>query len=295
MTNFLPRAFFRGSFVDFDDAQISIATHGLQYGTGAYAGLRGEIDSQTGEVALFRLDDHVTRFLQAAKVLEFELEFDYVKNAILEFVRQNKPTKSFYIRPFIYTSELAIAPRLFNIEKDFNIYGLELGNYLSPEGVTCCISSWQKISDNAIPLRAKITGTYISSALAKTEAHHRGFDEAILLNDKGTISEASAMNIFMVRDDKLITPPTTDGILEGITRKSVLELAQELGIPTIERSIDKNELLIADEVFLTGTAAKITPVTKIEQYTMPSKKISQKLIAALPEFSKQYEIRMNVS
>jgi branched-chain amino acid aminotransferase len=277
MTNFLPRAFFRGEFVDFDDAKISIATHGLQYGTGAFAGLRGEIDNKTGEVMLFRLEDHIKRLLQAAKILEYNLEHDFVRDTIIKFVHQNQPTKPFYIRPFIYTSENAIAPRLFDVEKDFNIYGLELGDYLSPGGITCCISSWQKISDNAIPLRAKISGTYISSALAKTEAHHRGFDEAILLNDKGVVSEASAMNIFIVRDGALITPPTTDGILEGITRKTVLELAEQLSIPVIQRSIDKNELLIADEVFLTGTAAKITPVNQIEQYFVPSKEISQLL------------------
>ena len=169
-----------------------------------------------------------------------------------------------YLRPFVYTSDLGIAPRLHNIETDFLIYGLELGDYLSPEGVTCRISSWTRQEDRSLPLRGKISGAYITSSLAKTEAVQSGFDEALLLNSRGKVSEASGMNLFIVRDGVLITPGVDQDILEGITRASVLELAQAMGIPTLERPVDKTELFVADEVFLSGTAARVTPVRRVE-------------------------------
>ena len=169
-----------------------------------------------------------------------------------------------YLRPFVYTSDLGIAPRLHNIETDFLIYGLELGDYLSPEGVSCRISSWTRQEDRSLPLRGKISGAYITSSLAKTEAVQSGFDEALLLNSRGKVSEASGMNLFLVRDGVLITPGVDQDILEGITRSSVLELAKAMGIPTLERPVDKSELFIADEVFLSGTAAKVTPIRRVE-------------------------------
>ena len=179
-------------------------------------------------------------------------------------IKRNKPTKPIYIRPFVYTSDLGIAPRLHNIETDFFIYCLELGDYLSPDGVSCRMSSWTRQEDRSLPLRGKISGAYITSSLAKTEASLSGFDEALLLNSSGKVSEASGMNLFIVRNGELITPGVDQDILEGITRSSVIELAKSFGINVIERPVDKTELFIADEVFLTGTAAKITPVKQIE-------------------------------
>ncbi len=246
---------------------MSIATHALHYGTGAFGGLRGIPDPENpNRVLLFRLDRHCQRLSHSAKFLGYDLPADKIQSIITEFVKKNQPERSFYIRPFVYTSDLGIAPRLHNIEKDFFVYGLELGDYLSPDGVSCRISSWYRQEDRSLPLRGKISGAYITSSLAKTEAVACGFDEAILLNSQGKVSEASGMNIFLVRNGELITPGYDQDILEGITRDSILTIARDLGIKTVERPVDKSELFIADEVFLSGTAAKITPVKKIETF-----------------------------
>ncbi|MBF1999222.1 MAG: branched-chain amino acid transaminase [Synechococcales cyanobacterium C42_A2020_086] len=269
MHNFLPIAYLQNQFVPFQDAKVSIATHALHYGTGAFGGLRGIPDpNDPSQVLLFRLDRHCQRLSDSARYLHYDLPADKIQQIITEFVQKNQPTVSFYIRPFVYTSDLGIAPRLHNIEKDFFVYGLELGDYLSPEGVSCRISSWYRQEDRSLPLRGKISGAYITSSLAKTEAVESGFDEAILMNSQGKICEASGMNIFIVRRGQLITPGAEQDILEGITRDSILTLARDLGIPVIERPIDKSELFIADEVFLSGTAAKITPVRRIENYSL---------------------------
>ena len=279
MHNFLPIAYFQNNFVPFADAKISIATHALHYGTGAFGGLRGIPNAQNEkQILLFRLDRHCQRLSNSAKVLNYNLPPDKIQNVIVEFVKKNNPTTSFYIRPFVYTSDLGIAPRLHNIEKDFFVYGLELGDYLSPEGVSCRISSWYRQEDRSLPLRAKISGAYITSSLAKTEAVESGFDEAILINSQGKVCEASGMNIFIVRNGQLITPGFDQDILEGITRDSILTLARDLGIPTVERPVDKSELLIADEVFLSGTAARITPVKRVENYELSENRpITEKL------------------
>lgn len=269
MDNFLPIAYFQNQFVPFKDANVSIATHALHYGTGAFGGLRGMPDpANPNQILLFRLNRHAARLSNSARLLNFDLPADKIQATITEFVKKNKPTTSFYIRPFVYTSGLGIAPRLHNVEKDFFVYGIELGDYLSPDGVSCRISSWCRQEDRSLPLRGKISGAYITSSLAKTEAVESGFDEAILLNSSGKVSEASGMNIFIVRNGTLIAPGFDQDILEGITRDSILTIARDLGIPIVERPVDKSELFIADEVFLSGTAAKITPVKKIEMYEL---------------------------
>ncbi len=267
MHNFLPTAYFQNKFVPFGEANISIATHALHYGTGAFGGLRGIPDPQNPrQILLFRLDRHCQRLSQSARFMHFDLSADKIQQVITDFVKKNSPDKSFYIRPFIYTSDLGIAPRLHNVEKDFFVYGLELGDYLSPDGVSCRISSWYRQEDRSLPLRGKISGAYITSSLAKTEAVESGFDESILMNSQGKVSEASGMNIFMVRRGKLITPGFDQDVLEGITRDSIITLAKDLGIEVVERPVDKSELFIADEVFLSGTAARITPISRIENY-----------------------------
>lgn len=279
MYNFLPIAYFQNKFVPFAEATLSIATHALHYGTGAFGGLRGIPDPENpNQVLLFRLDRHAQRLSQSAKFLHYDVPASKIQEVLIEFIKKNQPTKPFYLRPFVYTSDLGIAPRLHKIEKDFMVYGLELGDYLSPEGVSCRISSWYRQEDRSFPLRGKISGAYITSSLAKTEAVESGFDEAILMNSQGKVCEASGMNIFLVRNGKLITPGLDQDILEGITRDSILTIAKNLGIETIERPVDKSELLIADEVFLSGTAAKITPVKQIENYHFSGEKtITNKL------------------
>jgi branched-chain amino acid aminotransferase len=265
MHSFLPYAWFGGRCVPFAEATVSVATHALHYGTGAFGGMRALPNpSDPDEILLFRADRHARRLSQSARLLLTELPEEQILEAIRAVLQANRPRTPIYLRPFVYTSDLGIAPRLHDIETDFLIYGIELGDYLSPEGVSCRISSWARQEDRSLPLRGKISGAYITSSLAKTEAVRSGFDEALLLNSRGKVSEASGMNLFIVRDGVLITPGVDQDILEGITRASVMELAVAMGLTVVERAVDKTELFVADEVFLTGTAAKITPIRQVE-------------------------------
>jgi branched-chain amino acid aminotransferase len=271
MQQFLPYAWFRGGCVPFAEATLSVATHALHYGTGAFGGMRALPNpAEPAEILLFRADRHARRLSQSARLLLAELPESVILEAIDAFLQANRPATPIYLRPFVYTSDLGIAPRLHDIETDFLIYGIELGDYLSPDGVSCRISSWTRQEDRSLPLRGKISGAYITSSLAKTEAVRSGFDEALLLNSRGKVSEASGMNLFIVRDGVLITPGVEQDILEGITRASILELARSLGIPTVERAVDKTELFVADEVFLSGTAARVTPVRRVETTDLPT-------------------------
>jgi branched-chain amino acid aminotransferase len=292
MYKFLPIAYFENQFIPFEDAKLSIATHALHYGTGAFGGLRGIVDPQNPRQALlFRLDRHCQRLSQSAKFLQFDLSAAQIQDTITEFVQKNQPQKPFYLRPFIYTSDLGITPRLHNIEKSFFVYGIELDDYLPPDGVRCRFSSWYRQEDRSLPLRGKISGAYITSSLAKTEAVASGFDEAILLNTQGKISEASGMNIFVVRNGQLFTPGVDQDILEGITRDSIICLARDLGYRVIERPVDKSELFIADEVFLSGTAAKVTPIQQIETYTLPTERpITHQLKAKLTDITENRDV-----
>ena len=258
MHNFLPVAYFENKFVPFKDANLSIATHALHYGTGAFGGMRGIPNpNNSQQILLFRLDRHAQRLSNSAKFLNYDLPVDKIQQIIIDFVKKNQPDTSFYIRPFVYTSDLGIAPRLHKIEKNFFVYGLELGDYLPPDGISCRISSWYRQEDRSLPLRGKISGAYITSSLAKTEAVESGLDQ---------------------------------DILEGITRDSVIAIAKNLGIEVIERSVDKTELFIADEVFLSGTAAKITPVKQVETYKLSSNRpITDKLKAKLTAITTDLE------
>ena len=295
MHKFLPYAWFNGDCIPFSEAKISIATHALHYGTAAFGGMRAIPNpSNKNQFLLFRTDKHIKRLVQSARFLLTEISEEYIYSALEKTIKINKPTNPIYIRPFVYTSDLGIAPRLHNIETSFFIYCIELGDYLSPDGVTCRMSSWTRQEDRSLPLRGKISGAYITSSLAKTEASLSGFDEALLLNSNGKVSEASGMNLFIVRNNELITPSVDQDILEGITRASVIELAQSIGIKVIERPVDKTELFIADEVFLTGTAAKITPIKKIESTILASERpIMSKLKSMLTDItegrSKDYD------
>ncbi len=272
----------------FDEAHVSVATHALHYGTAAFAGMRANPDKKVpGNIALFRPELHTRRLSDSAHLLSQEVSPEQITEAITRFIAAN-PAEPYYLRPLLYASDLGIAPRLHDIEFDLLIYGVKMGDYVSADGITCCISSWTRGEDRSIPLRGKISGTYVSSALAKTEAVERGYDEAIFLNSRGKVAEGSAMNIFMVKSGELITPTVTSDILEGITRRSVIELANDLKLTVVEREIDRSELLLADEVFLTGTAARIAPITKIEQYMLPAARpVTKKINDALTQIVEQ--------
>lgn len=280
---FLPYAYWRGRFLPFEQAQLSIATHALHYGTAVLGGIRGFV--QPGEPtvrSLFRLEAHCQRLSRSAKYLGYAISPDLLQEKLLAFVRLNQPTEPFYLRPLIYTAGLGLAPRVHEVDKDLLIYGLPMGEYLAGSGVRCRISSWLRQEDRSQPLRGKSTAAYIASSLAKSEAVASGFDEAILMNTQGKVAEASAMNLFVVRHGQLITPGVDQDILEGITRDTVLTIARDLGLPVLERPVDKSELCIADELFLCGTAAQIKPVLSVENHRLPDDRpITSQLSAVL--------------
>ncbi len=271
MKKFLEYAYHNWEWKKFKDANMSIATHALHYWIWAFWWLRAVPNPKNPqEFVLFRLDKHTKRLSLSAKYLWADYTQEFIEEKLREFLVKNKPNTPIYIRPLVYTSDLDISPRLHNVSKDFLLYWLELWDYLSPDWITCWISSYVRQADVSFPLRWKISWAYITSALAKTEAYERWYDEAILMNHAWKVSEGSAMNIFMVRDWVIYTPWVTEDILEWITRDSVIKIARYLWYEVVERPIDKTELFIADEVFMSWTAAKITPVKKIEQYALPT-------------------------
>ena len=275
-TDVFPYAFFQGKIVPLVDAKISVMTNGFQYGTGYFAGIRGYYSQKEKSLSIFRLDDHYKRFLGSANILGCKLPYtkEELKKITLDLVKKNKPKTNAYFRPFAYVGNTELGPNLANITLDFALYMIPLEEYMPlGKGLSLIVSAWQRISDNSIPSRGKISGGYVNSALARKEATDGGYDEAIMLNKFGRVAEGSAENLFIVRNGTLITPDLSEGILEGITRRSVLQIAQDMEIPTVERPIERSELYIADEVFLTGTGCQVAWVEKIDKRTIGEGKI----------------------
>ena len=265
---FMPYAYLNGEIVRFEDANVSVATHALQYGTGVFGGIRGYLNHDKGSINIFRLPDHVKRVMQSAKLVKIDLPFNEAElvDVFVKLTEKNNPGQNVYYRPFAYKSGLDLTPKLTGVDNGFALYMLELDDYFSSnEGLSVMVSSWRRVSDNMIPARGKVSGAYINSSLAKDDAAAAGFDEAIMLNESGKIGEGSAANLMMVRAGVLVTPPITADILEGITRRTVLRLAKDLDIATEERAIDRTELYLADELFFCGTGAQITPITQIDK------------------------------
>lgn len=266
-TDTLEYAFFEGEIVPFSEAKVSIGTHALQYGTGAFGGIRGYRSEDGTAINIFRLRDHTARLLRSARLLRMDLPFnpDTLAEMVVELTKKNAPSSDVYYRPFVYKSGVQLTPSLQNIGDELAIYMLPMGDYFDiSRGQTTIVSSWTRASDNAIPSRGKFTGSYINSSLAKDEAMEAGVDEAIMLNAEGKIAEGSSCNLFIVRDGALITPPVSSDILEGITRRTVLNLAESLKIPIEQRSIDRSELYIADEAFFCGTGVQLAWIEKID-------------------------------
>jgi branched-chain amino acid aminotransferase len=261
-------AYFEGKIVPMDEAKISIASHALNYGTAAFGGLRGYWNEKQEKLFVFRPLDHYRRLLNSSKMLCMELPHtpESLTQITIDLLKADNWRQDVYIRPLIYKADAGIGVRLHDLRDEVSIFALPFGAYgKNEDGAHVTVSSWRRIDDNVIPARGKISGAYANSALIKTDAIRSGFDEALVLDNNGHISEGTAMNVFIVRDGVLITPPVTDNILEGITRRTVLELArEELKIPVVERSIDRTEAYICDEMFLTGTAAQVTVVTKVD-------------------------------
>ncbi|MBN2100178.1 MAG: branched-chain amino acid transaminase [Dehalococcoidia bacterium] len=261
-------AFFEKKFVPLSEAKVGVMTHALNYGTACFEGIRGNWNAKEGQMYLFRLKEHYERLHKSCRILKINLAFDAEKlcQITVDLVKKNGYREDIYVRPLAYKSSQTVGVRLHNLEDDFFIFVTPFGPYLDAEkGAKCGVSSWRRVDDTMIPPRGKVTGIYVNSAMAKTEAHENGYDEAILLSQDGHVSEGSGENIFVIVDGKLVTPASCDNILKGITRETVITLAKnELGIDTIERPIDRSELYVADECFMTGTAANVTPVIEVD-------------------------------
>ena len=263
-----PYAFFDGKFVLLAKAKVGVMTHAFNYGTACFEGIRGNWNKEQGQMYIFRMKEHYKRLLESCDVLKIELPYsiDEMCSLSVELVQRCGCREDTYIRPIAYKQTEQVGVRLHNLEPGFLMFATPFGAYLDIEkGARCCISSWRRIHSTMIPMRAKINGVYVNSALAKTEAFEKGYDEAIFLTQEGHVCEGSGENIFLVIDGKLVTPPPSDDILIGITRDTIMKLAKkEFGIDTVERSIDPKELFTADECFMTGTAAHVTPIIEID-------------------------------
>jgi branched-chain amino acid aminotransferase len=265
-----PYAYFQGGIVPLSEAKIGVMTHAFNYGTAVFEGIRGNWNPETETTYLFRMREHFERLAQSSKILglQFHTPVDKLCELAVEITERSGFTEDIYLRPMVYLSTEQLGVRLHNLESDTLIFLTPFPAYL-PETARCHTSTWRRVDDTGIPPRAKVTGIYVNSALAKTEANLNGYDEAIMLNADGHVSEGSGENIFMIRKGKLITPTPADNVLEGITADSVAELAaNELGIELVQRQIDRSELYIADEIFMTGTAAHLTPIVEVDRRTV---------------------------
>ncbi len=261
-------AYFKGKIVPYSEAKVGVLTHALNYGTGAFAGMRGYWNADEKQLYLFRPHDHFRRLLNSAKILC--MEFDHTAESLIDVTKELLLNENYkedvYIRPLIFKLDEMIGVKLHGLKDELSIVAIPFGLYVAKDtDAHVTISSWRRVDDNVIPARGKISGAYANSALIKTDAVRAGFDEALVLTQGGHVSEGSAMNIFMVRDGVLITPPLTENVLEGITRRSAMEIAaRELDIPIEERLIDRTEVYLCEELFFTGTAAQITAITKVD-------------------------------
>jgi branched-chain amino acid aminotransferase len=261
-------AFFRGRIVPYSEARVGVLTHGLNYGTGVFAGLRAYWNADQAELFLFRPKEHFERFLESARLLDMTLPYsaEALTDALVDLLRTELYREDCYVRPLAFYADESIGVRLHNLTPEVSIVAMPYGRYVeNDESLHATISSWRRVDDTMIPPRGKIAGSYVNSAFAKTDAQRAGFDEAIVLNQDGHVSEASAANVFLIRKGSAITPPVTDNVLEGITRRSVMELlASELGVQVVERSIDRTEITLADELFFCGTGVQIAAVTRVD-------------------------------
>jgi branched-chain amino acid aminotransferase len=297
--------FFEDKVEEIEKAKVSIMTNALQYGTGVFGGIRAYYNEEEGSASIFRIEDHYERMLNSLKILGVEMKYsrDDLVDLTVDLAKRNAPKTDTYFRPFAYAKTLQLSPNLLrDKEFGFALYMIPLGDYLpTDKGLKVKVSSWTRIPDNVIPTRAKVSGGYINSALARRDTAVDGYDEAIFLNQNGTVAEGSAENIFIVRDGTLITTQKTDDILEGITRRSILKIADDLGIPTEERSVARTELYVADEAFFCGTGCQIAWLEEIDnrkigggQTGEPGKrgqiteKISKKFFNAVKGNSKKY-------
>lgn len=268
-------AFFRGSVVPLSEARVSVTTHALHYGTAVFEGIRGNWNAEHDTLYVFRMREHYERLLQGCNIMMMDIPYDADElcDITIDLLQRCGYKQDLYIRPLAYKSEELVANlKLQDLGSDFTLMVVPFGSYIDVEGaIRCCTSSWRRIDDTIIPPRVKISGHYVNSILAKTEATMAGFDEAIMLTQDGNVSEGSGENLFLVSNGVIHTPPVADNNLTGITRDSAVRIAtDELGLEIVERQIRRSELYLADEIFLTGTAAHVTPVGELDMRAIGS-------------------------
>ena len=260
--------FFEGEFARYHDVHIGVMTHALHYGTGCFEGIRAYWNPRQEQLYLLQGVQHFQRLHRNARILRMDLPYsvEELMEITTELLRRNEYRTDAYVRPLVFKAVEQIGVQLHGLADAFLVYTAPMGNYVEIEGgIRCMVSSWRRVPDVSVPARAKVTGAYVNSALAKSEALENGFDEAIVLTEAGHVSEGSAENLFMLRDGAFVTPPCTDDILEGITRGLVMGLIRdELRMPVLERSIDRTELYTCDELFLCGTGAQVSPVIEVD-------------------------------
>ncbi len=291
-------AYFEGGFCPLADAKVNVMTHAFLYGTATFEGIRAYWNAEQGELYALKLDEHLERLRASCKILMMD-PLPVVKELraiIIELLQVNGYKEDVYIRPSVYKSTAAIGVRLHDLENNLYVIAIPFGNYIDIDsGIRCATVATRRTPDLAIPARAKVMGNYVNSAFAKSEAMLNGHDEAIVLTEAGKVSEGSAENLFLLRGDTLISPGVNDDILEGITRAGVMEIARELGIKVVERSIDRSELYIGDEIFLCGTGAQISPVIEVDHRPIGSgvvgpvtKRIQERYFSAVQGRAPEY-------
>lgn len=262
-------AYFEGDFVPAGDARLSVMTHAFNYGTALFEGIRGYHNEAEDNVFVFRLREHVERFVRNFRILCMEIPEDRarIEEICLDVARRSKLRENIYLRPICYKDQLSLGPAVHDVSSALCCYVIKLGDYVDTSGgLDVAVSSWRRLSDNAIPTRAKTTGSYINSSLAASEAKQAGFHEAIFLREDGTVAEGSAMNLFVVQGKQLITTPPSADILVGITRNTIMQLASEqLDLQVVERPIARTELYVSDEVLFCGTGAQVAPVRSVDR------------------------------
>ncbi len=278
-------AYFEGKIVPFKEAKVSVMNHAFNYGTAVFGGVRANWNEEEQQAYLFRPADHFKRLADSSRLMFMTFHERYTAEEFTkicaELIKKSNLKEDVYFRPVVYKSTEIVGVRLHNLDDELTIYMIPLNDYVPLTGLRCGFSSWRRTSDNAIPARGKINGSYVNSAFSKTEAVKNGFDEAIVTDQEGHVVEGSAENLFIIRDGVAYTPSPSSDILEGITRKTLMQLLRDdLGVQVIERNIGRTELFYADEVFLCGTGAKVAPVVEIDHRMIGNGKagpISQKL------------------
>ncbi len=260
--------YLNGDYVDIAKASIPVRTHAFLYGTAVFEGIRAYWNEEEKQLYAFRVPEHYERLIRSAKIMHMDPlhtvdEYCEITKSLL---KKNNYKEDAYMRPTLYKSAQKVGPGLYDNPDSFMIIANKMGDYIdTSKGLKVCVSSWRRNSDNAIPPRAKVAGSYANAALIKTDAHNAGFDDAIVLDEQGQVTEGSAMNLFLVQNGKLVTTMKTDNILVGITRNTIMELAKDvLGLEVEERAIDRTELYISDEAFYCGTGAQVSPIVSVD-------------------------------